>query len=114
VLREVVRQIELAFPATYVEIETVPESGEAFVQVDSMTLYDSGAYQTLVAKLKGEVLWPNGVFSVFFGVADSGRCFSRIAVAPHVSHSYTEFSVYSEIEGRNSVASSRVDLSMAA
>ena len=114
VLREVVRLIEFAFPAAYVEIETVPESGEAFVQVDSIALYDSSAYQALVAKLKGHILWPSGVFSVFFGVADPGRRFTSIAVAPHVIYTYTELSVYPENNGRDSLATGGGDLSIAA
>lgn len=115
-LRKIVSQIELSFPMVYVEIETVAESDEVFLLVDSMEIYEGVAYQEMVARTKSELLWPNGVFNVFFGVSETYRQFVAFRIHAQGTHSYTEFSFGTDVCGREQrlPVEVRGDLAMAA
>ena len=115
-LRKVVSQIELSFPMVYLEVETIAESDEIFLVVDSMEVYESAAYQTMVARLKSELLWPNGVFNVFFGVSEARRPFVGVRLDTHATYSYAAFSLEVDAHGHDERMAGWVstDLSVAA
>ena len=45
---------------------TDEETGETFISIDNESVYFSETFKNLIAKIETELLWPSGVFDVFF------------------------------------------------
>jgi hypothetical protein len=78
---EIKNTIRHNFAGIGVSESTDAYTGETFISIDDDKVYYGKAFTSLAAELETELLWPSGIFDVFF-VASEGASVSHVAKTP--------------------------------
>jgi hypothetical protein len=73
VILEVISTIRSNFPGTSIVQEMDEDTGEVFISVGSEQVYYGEFFREIVARIQTELLWPSGIFDVFFVAPDSSE-----------------------------------------